>query len=248
MRRILIGSSAIKYHFEDFTRVPKDTDYIGVNPSVGKISREEFLANPTEYMKNPVFDNYPHDVLLPNDIYTLKISHIFWNIKWEKHMYDIQFLKGKGCILQMTLFHKLYDYWVTLHGPNKRSELNMSKEDFFDNALKTYDHDYLHTLINPNPTYKKVLKDGADVDVSQLKFEKLSHDEKLDLVREEVYVMAYERLGNRDYRVAYSWMLKKFILQHAPMFEALFIVQNYRELHKPIINYKTKLDHELSRA
>src|SRR6185369_14716126 len=100
MKRILIGSSAIRHHPPDFERKPKDTDYIGVGPK----------SRHVEYLINPVFDDYPYDVLQPDDIYTLKVSHIFWNIKWEKHMFDIQFLKEKGCVLKMDLFHKLYDY------------------------------------------------------------------------------------------------------------------------------------------
>lgn len=111
-----------------------------------------------EYSKihiNPVFENYPYDIITANDLYTLKISHIFWNIKWEKNMFD--------------------------------------------------------------------------------KYHNLSYEDKLNLVREEVYVMAYERLNNRDYRTAYAWMLKKFIMNHAPMFEALFIIENYRTLHIPLI-------------
>lgn len=239
MRNILIGSSAIKFHFPDFTREPKDKDYIGVGKNIG---------GQLEFHKNPVFENYEHDVLQPDDLYTLKMSHLFWDIKWEKHMYDVQFLKSKGCKLKHDLFYELYEYWNTLHGKNKRSDLDMTSEDFFDNAMpKTYNHDELHLLINPVPMFLKVLKDGAEVDVCENKFNKLSYEEKLELVREEVYVMAFERLNGRDYRTAYVWMLKKFIMSHAPMWEAIFIIENYKTLHKPAINYKQKIDYELSR-
>lgn len=238
MKKILIGSAAIKHHFPDFSRQVKDTDYIGKGKNTKAI----------EYHINPIFDNYQHEIMQPDDLYTLKMSHMFWDIKWEKHMFDIQFLKSKNCKLNKELFDKLYQYWCNLHGANKRSDLNMSAENFFNNALKEYDHDYLHTLLNPSPTYLKVLKDGAEVDVDEEKYHKLSHEDKLNLVREEVYVMAYERLNGRKYRTAYTWMLKKFIISHAPMFEALFIIENFIELHLPKIDYKTKLDYELSRS
>jgi hypothetical protein len=231
---------AIRWHFQDFPRVPKDWDFIGEGKNIpGQI----------EFHKNPVFDFYPDEttIITPNDLYTLKVSHIFWDIKWDKHMFDIQFLKSKGCVLNRELFEKLYAYWNELHGTNKRSDLTLSKEEFFNNALKVYNHDELHELLVDVPMYKKVLADGKDVEVDENKFNKLSHEEKLELVREEVYVMAYERLAGRDYRVAYYWMLKKFIMNHAPMYEALFIIENYKELHKPKINYKNKLDYELSR-
>lgn len=241
---ILIGSRAIKHWFPDFPREPRDTDYI-----VDKVP--EVRESKTEYLLNPVFiDTFGSNsgiILNPDELYTLKISHLFWNIKWEKHMFDVQFLRKKGCTLQRALFQRLYKFFNEFHGKNKRSDLTLSADKFFDNALKKYDHDFLHTLINPSPTYLKVLKDGSDVEPDEDKFNLLSHQEKIDLVREEVYVMAYERLGGRHFREAYAWMLKKFIIGHAPMYEALFIIDNYIELHKPSINYKQKLDYELSR-
>jgi len=238
MKNILIGSSAIKHHFPDFPREPKDLDYIGKGTNIpGKV----------EYHVNRVFDESSYDIMYPNDLYTLKVSHIFWDIKWEKHMFDIQFLKKKGCTLDRELFDKLYQYWNEVHGSNHRSNLELSKEEFFNNALKTYDHDALHELLVPIPMYKKVLADGKDVEVDESKYNALSFEDKLELVREEVYVMAYERLAGRSYREAYHWMLKKFIMKHAPMYEALFIIENYIELHKPKINFKEKLDYELQR-
>ncbi len=236
---ILIGSQAIKNHFPDFSRKPKDLDYIITNsPEPNTKSTREI-----EYLHNPVFDGYPHKMLLPNDLYTLKISHLFWDINWDKHMFDVQFLKSKGCELDMVLFYKLYTNWNVEHGKNVRSDLNMSATDFFDNAVSCeYDHDDIHLLINPNPIYKKIHKDGEEVDVDSDKFELLSFEDKCDLVREEVYVMAWERFKHMPYKHAYSRMLKKFIMNHAPMWEALFIIENYIILHKPIINYYKKIE------
>lgn len=236
---ILIGSAAIKHHFPDFNREPKDLDFIVKQPMKGN--------RDVEYLYNPVLCDLICDVLPANIMYTLKISHLFWDKQWSKHMYDVQFLKSKGCVLHRQLFYELYAYWQTVHGENKRSDLEQTAEDFFNNALKKYDHDFLHTLINPNPTYKKVIKDGAEVEVDENKYNALKYQEKIDLVREEIYAMAYERLAGRHYRTAYAWMLKKFIINHAPLYEALFIIENYNELSKPIINYKNKLDYELSR-
>ena len=111
---ILIGSSAIKHHFPDFNRSPKDKDYIGIGSSCKEV----------EYLSNPIFDDYPNDVMSPNDLYTLKISHVIgWDVNWDKHMYDIQFLKGKGCSINMELFYKLYNFWNEYHGKNNRSDL-----------------------------------------------------------------------------------------------------------------------------
>lgn len=233
---ILIGSSAIKHFFPDFPREPKDVDYIGEGKSTQGV----------EYLSNPIFKDYPHDVMLPNDIYTLKASHLFWDINWNKHIFDIQWLKAKGCLINVPLFYRLYDHWNTIHSTNTRSDLKMTATDFFDNAVKCpVDHDYLHTLISYIPTYTKVLKDGEEVEVSEEKFNLLSHEEKLSLVREEIYVMAYERLNNRHYASAYIWMIKKFIISHAPIWEAIFIIENYTELSKPQFNYVQQLNSKI---
>ena len=92
-------------------------------------------------------------------------------------------------------------------------------------------------MLNPTPIYTKILKDGAEVDVSEEKFNKLTFEEKCDLVREEVMVMAYERYKNVNYMSAYSKMLKKFIINHSPLWEGLFIIENFIILHKPLFNY-----------
>ena len=242
---ILIGSSAIKHWYPDFKREPKDLDYI--------VGEDEILppkGQNVEYLLNPILSNkWKHKdtkPLYPGDLTTLKASHLCWDINWEKHMFDLQFLLSKGWEIEEKLFWELYDYWNQFHSKNKRSDLKMTKDEFFNNAVN-YDvaeHDDLHLLINPTPTYTKILKDGCEVELDEEKYNLLSHEEKLDLVREEVYVMAYERWKNIDYRTAYLKMLKKFILSHAPKFTLLFILKNYIELQnvKNIINYKKQIN------
>lgn len=230
---ILIGSGAIKHWFPDFPREPKDLDYIGRGKN----------GNGVEYHDNDVFKYYGHSIMLPDDLYTLKMSHLFWNINWDKHMFDVQFLRNRGCKLKLDLFHLLYNYWNQVHGKNKRSDLKMSAEDFFDNAVKCdYRHDDLHTLLNQTPTYMKVLI--GEVEVGEEKFNNLSFEEKCDLVTEEIMVMAWERYKG-DHRLAYSRMLKKFIISHAPIWEAIFIIENYILLHKPKFNFFKKIENGL---
>lgn len=246
---IYIGSYALKKMYPDFPRTPEDIDVLSKSESVDIIKK--FLKDAVKKIDVhhivPLFTHCMKNQQLTGDeLLTLKVSHIFWDISWNKHMFDIQFLIDKGHKIDMELFNELYDYWTMYHGEVKRSDLNKTAEEFFNNAVKCeYDHDYLHTLIKEVPTFNKVLKDGAEVDVSEDKFNALSFEEKCDLVFEEVYVMAYERMGNLDYREAYSRMLKKFIINHAPIWEALFIIQNFKVLHKPKINYKKLIDSKL---
>lgn len=257
---LLIGSRAIKHWFPDFPRDPKDWDYVVANSTdqYYAIADDSFFENDSkyrvEYHVNPILFNlyqpgpFHEEIASANDLLTLKVSHLFWDIFWSKHMFDVQFLLKKGCKIDYDLFYKLYAYWQEYHGKNKRSDLKMSADDFFNNAMQKYDHDELHSLLVDHPAYFKVLKDGSEVEPDEHKFNCLSPQEKLDLVREEVYVMAYERLGGRDYREAYSWMLKKFIISHAPIWEALWIIHHYIELVKPHINYKTFLDEKIKQT
>ena len=245
---ILVGSKAIKHWFPDFKRQPADTDWIVFEHKAMEIVN----GTKTEYLYNPVFKDYKEAILDPDSLYTLKVSHLFWNINWEKHIFDAQFLQDKGCELNISLFWELYNFWSEYHPKIRRSNLDMTSSEFFNNALpKEWSHDWLHTLINPIPIYTKILKEGAEVDVCETKFNKLSFEDKLELVREEVYVMAWERFKNMDYRVAYNRMLKKFIISHAPVWEALFIIQNHKILHKPQYNYiekiNTKIENDTSR-
>lgn len=253
---ILIGSKAIKYWFSDFPREGKDIDLACIDGPNWMFrdsdDRIEYLINPVLWKRY----NYPWDetvICSPDDLYTLKISH---SIGWElengshnKHLWDINFLKNKGCILDKSLFDELYSYWETIHGKNKRSDLNMGAKEFFDNAVECkYDHDWLHTLINPYPTFNKVLKDGAEVEVDENKFNLLTEEEKELLVREEVYVMAYERFSYLEYPFAYSKMLKKFLLNHAPIWEALWMIQNWPKLVKTKFNFIKHINERINES
>jgi len=242
---VLIGSQAIKHWFPDFPREPKDLDY--VIHEYKKLDEFSEINQPStgkriEYLKNKVIsDLFPdtgEHVLSPNLLYTLKISHLFWDINWEKHEWDATWLREKGCQLDHPLFHKLYKQWNEVHGNNKRSDLKMSSADFFNNALTCeYDHDWLHTLLKPIPTFNKVLKDGQEVEVDVNKFQFLTEVEKEALVREEIYVMAFERWPIIGFRHAYGRMIKKFILSHAPIWEAIWILENYKRLCRPEFDF-----------
>lgn len=76
---MIIGSTAIKYWFPDFPREPKDIDIVGnyqlVIPTEKRVER---LNNPVLLAcYRPIVSKY----LLPNALYTLKISHVFWDLE-----------------------------------------------------------------------------------------------------------------------------------------------------------------------
>lgn len=233
---IIIGSTAIKFWFPDFNREPKDKDWAVINKKDHTSSQYE------EFLENPVILKHVNEgelYLKPDLLLTLKMSHIFWNNNYDKHLFDIQFLLSKGCKYDIDLFYELYNYWLTVLPPVKRSNLDMSKDEFFTNAIN-YDeqeHDFLHTLINPTPSYTTILKDGKEVEISEEKFLSLTFEQKCDIVREENYVMAYERYRQIHYIPAYYRMFNKFIRQHAPLWMVPFIIENFHTLRKPTINF-----------
>lgn len=242
MKKILIGSKAIRHWYNDFNREPKDTDYA--------VDEKRSSGDPSiEYLYNPVLFKYTNDGILSADfLLTLKVSHLLYDTNWSKHMYDVQFLLSRGHKINKQLFYDLVEFWKEYLPPIRRSKLDMSKDEFFSNKIN-YDvaeHDILHTYLNPSPLYKLILKDGCEVDLDENKWNILSDDVKENLVREEVYVMAYERYRKFDYRVAYSKMLNKFIMTHSPLFMLTFIVENYLKMLKPKFNYYERIERHVS--
>lgn len=245
---MIVGSTAAKYWFDDFPREPKDFDLIINQINISKQSLRTHKK--VEELENPVlldwfktnFGTVPY-YCTPSELYTLKISHLFWDLpnnSWDKHIYDVAFLKEKGCMFIPELFWKLFNYWETIHGKRKSSNLDMSADDFFNNRISYHTpHDKLHELLvthpyfnGSEPTYKKILKDGAEVDVCMKKFEALTELEKFNVVFEEVAVMSMEnRFPNKLYwKAKYSRMLKKFIISHCKVEEGIWIIQNHKNL------------------
>lgn len=234
MKKITIGSVAIKHYFDDFDRVPNDIDY-AVDVKDVKRSRE------TEYLYNPVLLKYASgDYATPEQLLTLKMSHLSWDIKWKKHMHDAIFLMNKGIKYDKDLYDELLVFWKEIHGEPRKSDLTLEADDFFDNAINGkngLDHDYIHTLINPTPLYTRILKENKSVETDVLKWNLLSFEDKCNLVKEEVMVMAYERFSELHHVHAYNMMLEKFVKSHAPEWMVEFIILNYQVLIKPGMNF-----------
>lgn len=242
---LIIGSTAIKHYFEDFPRKPKDLDVVVATKKVLTNNR----VNNTEFLENPIILKYQSDGYLePNLMLTLKMSHLFWDINWNKHLFDVQFLLKKGCQYNLDILRELREYWEDVLPKIRRSDLKQGKEEFFTNRVNknTEDHDFLHTLIAEVPAYTKILKDGAEVELDENKWNNLSFEEKCDVVREEAYVMAIERYKNKlHYVPAYKRQLEQNIQRHFSEFVALFAIENYILLEKPKFNYFKKVGNEL---
>lgn len=239
---LVIGSTAIKHYFPDFKREPKDIDVAVLKPK----KREGI----TEYLENPIILKYQTEGYLePNLMLSLKISHLFWDNNWEKHLFDVQFLLNKGCKYDIDLILELKAFWEVFLPKIRRSDLSSNKDEFFNNAVNedTEQHDYLHTLLNPIPMYTKLLKEGCEVELDESKWYPMSFEDKTKVVFEEACIMCWERYGSLDidYRSAYKKQLKQCIIKHFPFYISLWVIENYPKLEKPKFNFKTKIENEL---
>jgi len=246
---VLIGSRAIRYWFDDFKRHPKDYDYV-VEDKPDKIENTEFLIIPDLYKSY-----HTHSVLPADAIYTLKISHISWDIKWDKHISDIIFLKSKGCKVIKSLFYDLYKYWCQYHRNIRRPDFDKPNTEFFNDVVaRDYPHDLLHEIVmyDSQPMFNLIKGDLNSADISESLFINLTQESKINVVREEAYVIALERflipgiISNPT--IAYNRALKLLITRLSPIWLVLFIVDNYIQLYKPNIDfYKKFKNYELQR-
>jgi len=234
-KQLIIGSESLKHWFpKDYPREPKDLDIV-VQSTKGLINTKEI-----EYFENPVILKYQSSGYIePSLLLTLKMSHMFWDFRWKKHMYDIQFLLDKGFKYNESILDELIEYWEDTKPKVRRSNLEMNAEDFFSNAINKDEgeHDFLHTLINPVPMYTRLLKDNCEVELDINKWNALSFCEKCDVVFEETAVMGYERYKQKYYKAAYEIQLNDNIIKHFPRYIAIFAILNYKKVITPKFNF-----------
>ena len=188
---MVIGSQAAKYHFPDFYRPCKDIDKIS---EIKERGSDNHFCSSFQY----ILDSNPNlEYATPEILYTLKLSHCFWNIHWNKTMRDILFFQQKRIKHDEELFQKLYLDWNNIHGSKKKVKLKKRNEEFFkDNVDRIYIHDDLHYAVAyyKEPLYQKIKSDKSSAATSQILFEQLSFEDKIKLCREESYVTALERI------------------------------------------------------
>lgn len=235
----LVGSTAAKHWFPEF-RKPKDADYLSDTTTdiTGDVFVDARLAEHTW-----------GDIATPEELYTLKISHAFWEINnsWDKHAGDIVFFQRRGIQFRRSLYDILLPIWKDKHR-GRKTNLNKTAKAFFSDAVKRrYVHDSVHESVAyyDRPLFKNILKDGQEVLVDTAKFFSLPHEDKLKLVREEVYTTALERiLIPNDYRgspaAAYAWSLRRTITSLFKGEWALWTVLHFSELSKPDCDYRQR--------
>ncbi len=155
----------------------------------------------------------------PEVLYSLKKAHISFPAKFDKHIKDLMFLRGKlrikkqiSMIDDLESESDLLDTYPALthmhfletekrYGKLKTPKMNQSTEEFFGKSKKFvksyYTHDNMHKAIaimhTGEPVYLDMLKDGSEVETDHEKWKKLHIQQKIWAVMEEAYVIALER-------------------------------------------------------
>jgi len=249
-KEIIIGSSALKFHgfFVDGYRYSNmDLDSIVCGDSVVYDGVCDDVLNIPAH----IFDMVDHVCghATPDAILTIKMSHLQWDIKWDKTLCDIIMLMESGYTFKLELYHALVDYWKSYHGDKKKHlSLDKNKNDFFNDAVDyIYDHDLLHEYVAyPNqPMYKRCLKDGEDVLIDRDKFFAMPLDHQVKMFQEEVMTIAIERLiipkivkGLRPMSLssAYKWSLQRTITNLTKNWASDFIIFNIVKMINPDFN------------
>lgn len=198
--KLVIGSKALEVHLgrEVLGRAPADLDIMTPN-EITKLPCVEWhdLATDTDkeiynYCLNKKLIKIEHPELDELHIAPLEILKVLklssrGHLNKIKHDWDLTLLKN------VELSPELED----LAGRREQEvikRLDKSRKDFFDvyNIYRPIPHDTLHTYVNPIPAFHKILKKDG-VSVCQSRFESLSMEDKVAIVREEVLVLALER-------------------------------------------------------
>lgn len=260
---ILIGSRAIKTQNPTFPRGDKsDWDYVSNDAlitSLMKDSGKDVHTSPEVFnLLRPycqVDDTLGFIPSLPA-LYTLKISHSFWDHprgSWFKHTKDLIWFQNQGVEFIPELYKELYRYWEKEKG-KKKAYLNVSNEAFFTSAVdRKYVHDDLHMVMAyyDKPLYMACKEDQSKALLKRSLFEALSSEDKNRLAREEIYVTALERfLIPSDFSnsikegttpvLAYQRALKLLVTSMTAGWFPLHILLNLKDLQSPDIDYVAK--------
>lgn len=239
---LIFGSTAIKYWYPDFPREPEDIDVL-----VDKPNNKEFYYHESEIIDNILHEYYcsPSTDMIrimnidkqyvdPDILYTIKVSHSFWYINWDKTIFDIMFLKDKGCKLNLRLFRLLYKDWELIHG-KKHVNMNKPCDEFFtERVTRKYDHDYLHEYFKFRkvPYHTRIRPNLDNAWCSEDLFNNLTHTEKIECALEEIYVIAVERYGLNGIppKTAKYKAIKAVVTHITKGWFPLFIIENLKEI------------------
>lgn len=247
MKAVLVGSSAASYHFADFREV-KDWDYLVDGKTPDNLKHAECHDANLGVGLRKIYDEAPLRgkvegyIATPEQLYTLKLSHCFWDkVHWRKTMHDILFFQYNNVQYNEELFDLLYKDWTKIHG-KKRAYLKAENDEFFakDAVKRTYVHDDIHRAIAyyDRPMFEKIKKNIDLAMIDRGMFEALPYEEQLKVCREEIYVTALERfLIPQNWQIArltaYMGACRLLMTSMTKGFFPKFIATHWKDLHRP---------------
>jgi hypothetical protein len=237
---LISGSVAIKHWFPDFTRNPADIDLLTPATISTSDTSTCFVDASWHDACDLIFEMNKDTVFVDADIlFTLKVTHAEWDVKWEKTMYDVHFLKNAGCKLVPELIAPLHKVWEKLHG-KKRVNLNRRVDEFFIDAVnRIYDHEYLHIVLSfeqGKPMHTLLRRNETSVWCDKGLFEQLSHEQQMLTALEEILVVAVERkkltsgMKKSEYLAAFTYAHKLLCTSMTTGWFARFLILNKSEL------------------
>jgi hypothetical protein len=209
MKNLLIGSRALEYWCLSFEVKPdSDWDIISEHKIVDDNKRIEHHTFDT--VGNYDMQNYASEkfveiagqriyIVNPIGLSIIKRSHLWRDRNFDKHINQYHFHLIYYSFMYTAKDREILDKRTKLtmaRYPQGNPNLMQSVDGFFDDAVtKKYNHDYLHELVayNDEPLYKKMQKDSSLAWCNKDLWYTLNHEQKLQCIAEEAYVIAIER-------------------------------------------------------
>jgi hypothetical protein len=226
---LIFGSVALKHWLPDLKREPNDIDYICKDKPKNSEGIEYHWVDGFEYiLKN---NKDPKYVDL-DFLYTIKVSHASWDVRWDKTMFDITFMRKSGAKLDYELYKLLYKDWEVVHH-KKRIKVEGNADAFFNSNIKrVIPHDDLHEIVKfyDKPLHMSIRRDLTNVKVDKELWNNLG-DKQIKCALEEIYVFAFERYFEKSPKQSIHKTLKQLITQSSKGFFNIFLIENFTELY-----------------
>lgn len=241
----IVGRTALNYHLGKVKNTDLDIWYDNEKPIQSNFDvKLDYSKMPSEIIDS--FQDVCSMYASLEDLLAIKMSHLTYDIFFRKHLQDLLFIKSKtNGLYNKKLYNLLQKHWK-VYFKNNKSVLSLykSKKEFFDDkVVKYYDHDYLHECVafGAEPLYKKCLKNNQEVFLDKNKFKNLDFNEKINMFKEEIMVIALERWiipkikSNKLISINESWnnSLHKTIVSLTKNWASYFIIENIEHFIKP---------------
>ena len=190
--------------------------------------------------------------LIPTGLLIMKRSHLFRPIKFPRHIMEFQKIRIRTPKLQkkdLSILRERIRLTKQKFG-DRVPKLNKTNEEFFDDKVtKYYVHDELHKILaydHGSPIYERLKVDSGLAKCEKDLWYKLSHEDKVNCVREEGYVIALERFiipklesgeKHMPQNMAFDLALEKICTTLCSGFFRDFAIDNWQEIRSLIVDF-----------